>query len=222
MKSLLLIGPGRYFGKEILQRFAVEGVKVGFISQQEAVASSLRESLRAEEVEVDYELADITNAEELTTAIHNLCSRLDNLSYFVYNPKFSPKGSGLEVSTDDFHKSLQVNVLGATVAIQAALPHMRKAQDPQIILTGGGYKDKPDPNKFALSVGKASLHTVGEALKEPLAEESISLKTVVIDGYVREEQEGAIDPTSLASFFWQTTQEEGFEFKYSALSERER
>ena len=69
-----------------------------------------------------------------------------------------------------------------------------------IILTGGGYKDRPDPNKLALSVSKAALHALFLSMSLPLSYKHINLKTVILDGAVREE--GPLRAVDAAALFW--------------------
>jgi hypothetical protein len=91
--------------------------------------------------------------------------------------------------------------LGGTVAsIQAVQPHISKYGS--IIITGGGYKDIPEPSKLALSVAKAAVHNIFLASKDIFLEKSINLKTVVIDGWVGSEFEKQIDPEYLADQFY--------------------
>lgn len=187
-KTLLLIGPGEYFGKELIQTFLSAGYKVGILTSSEV---SLQKCKKETGISIGG-YADITDVKEYRKCLRKLAGELGSISCLIYNPKYSPKGTGLELSVEEFEKSLAINATGAVIAIQELASVMKEGK---VLLTGGGYKDNPDPNKFALSVGKSALHGVYEALKET----EISIGTVIIDGFVREGN--SINPQRVAQAF---------------------
>lgn len=196
--GLLLIGPGRHFGVDILRRFAKEGFKLGVISRTAGTVDAVRLALGQDGIGVLAGVADIAN-DEFTTSVRSVASGLRNLRCVIYNPKASVRGSGLELAGSDLAKTMAVNVTGAMIAIQAAAPLLTPGSS--VILTGGGFKDAPDSERLALSVGKGALHTLALGMVEPLAKYKIDVKTVVIDGYVR--SGGPIEPEDLADYYWE-------------------
>lgn len=211
-RSVLIIGPGRHFGEETAIRFSQEGYRIGLISRS---ANSLRLaslSLANAGVTCFCHPADVTERQQLSDAIQTLSESLSNLSCVIYNVKDSMRGSGYDLRPETLLASLNVNFVGAINTIQLCKPLLRKFTDskcdsditPSIILTGGGYKDKPDPNKLALSVAKAGIHTIYDSLNRDRRNNGIYIKTLVIDGYVAREGLRAIHPDLVAEKLWQT------------------
>lgn len=200
-RGLLLVGPGEHFGRQLLLRFGREGFKLGAIGRSRESLSSLTTALSSEGTELVSAAADITE-KGFANTVRALSTQLAPISCLIYNPKSSVRGSGLRTDPSELSSTLAVNVVGALVAIQEALPSMPSDGTGCIILSGGGFKDKPDSERFALSVGKAGLHGVARGLVEPLARRGVRLKTVVIRGYVRDT--GPIRPDELADFYWRT------------------
>jgi short-subunit dehydrogenase len=200
-RTLLLIGPGRYFGTEILVRFAREGFRLATISRSLGTLRRVESELAHSGIKALCEIGDLLGEGNLEKAVNRVAVELDGITCLVYNPKLSVEGSGLIISPDALTQSLAVNITGAVIAIQAALPFMTSTPGACVILTGGGFKDRPDPERFALSVGKAGLHGLALSLVAPLDARGVELKTVIIDGVVR--RNGPILPTDLADFYWQ-------------------
>jgi NAD(P)-dependent dehydrogenase (short-subunit alcohol dehydrogenase family) len=212
--AVVLIGPGRYFGAEVLQRFAVEGFGLGAISGSASGATNLDAVLQSGGLAVHTEVADVTNAHKLANSVERLAKHLGGIECLIYNPKVSVAGTGLSTTPDELRYSLDVNVVGALTAVQAALPYLEKSRRPCVILTGGGFKDRPDVDRFALSVGKSGIHAVSRALIGPLQTRGIRIKTIVIDGFVR--TGGPIEPGDLADYYWRVyTSERRHVFRYS-------
>jgi NADP-dependent 3-hydroxy acid dehydrogenase YdfG len=217
-RGVLLIGPGRYFGMEILHRFALEGFSIGVISRTAERIEHLRSHLQLpSSLNLSAEVADVTQEAELKLAVNRVAESIGSVDCLIYNPKVSISGSGLTTSPDELRYSLDVNVVGALVAVQAALPYLQLASRPCVILTGGGFKDRPDFERFALSVGKSGIHAVSRALVGPLTSRGIRIKTIVIDGYVR--AGGQIEPSDVADYFWRVfTSQKRQVFRYSSSS----
>jgi NAD(P)-dependent dehydrogenase (short-subunit alcohol dehydrogenase family) len=201
-KSLLLIGPGAHFGAHLARRFSANGFGVGLISQRAEGVRSLASELAKDGIECATATADVRDPAALRAAMHEAAGQLPPLACIIYNVKFSTSAPGLETPPEDLTRALSINVSGALATIQCALPILKQdcGVNPSIILTGGGFKDRPHPDKLVLSVSKAALHSIFLALALPLHREGISLKTVVIDGVVR--KTGPLLPSDVADFFW--------------------
>ena len=202
MKTLVLIGPGKHFGAELLQVFQNKGFRVGIITQSQETIDRL--SLIVSDLVAVR--ADITDTEKLHAAISKSASMLGGISCCIYNPKVSVPGTGLEISVEDFSNSLAVHVVGAVASIQGVVPYMQEGG--VFIVTGGGFKDVPDPTRFALSVGKSAVHGVVTALQE----RGVRLKTVVLNGVVR--TEGPLKSLEVAEYFYTVYMDAGDEFVF--------
>lgn len=205
---LLLVGPGKRFGKEIAFRFAQEGFYIALVSKTGISAQSIAEEVRTYGEEAIAEICDVTNAKQCNEVINRLVSTSEGkIESVIFNIKESPKGNGTSLAPDTLTQVLAANVGGALAILQAAMPHMYP--NASFIITGGGYKDIPDPEKCALAVSKGALHTLALALVAPCGERNIRVKTVVIDGVVR--QEGEITPDRVAQTYWEAHNSKNFE-----------
>jgi NAD(P)-dependent dehydrogenase (short-subunit alcohol dehydrogenase family) len=198
-RSLLLVGPGKHFGAQLARRFAQEGFAVGLLARTRQHLDALVTELRGLGGVAYAATADVTRTAELQSAVSELAAALPPLSCVIYNVKASVPGTALELVPDSLTACLAANVSGALGVIQAVQPWL-KDRRRTVILTGGGYKDRPNSSKLALSVSKAALHSLFRSATEPLAAAGVSLKTLVIDGVVREK--GPLFPEDVAACFW--------------------
>ncbi len=212
-KSIVIVGPGEHFSYALAKCFGDEGFHIVFMARTIEPLAQLTECLTGEGVSCEYLVADITSEKEIGEAFKG--KELPPVAGLIFNVKASPKGDGLTLSPAQFTSALTANVSGVLIAIQALLPHF--SEGASVMLTGGGYKDRPDPNKLALSVSKGALHTLFLSLIEPLGERGFKIGTVIIDGVVR--AEGPILPAQVARAFLDVFQgENGKEVRVSSLA----
>lgn len=218
--SLLVIGPGKDFGADLLARFGTEGFALGMLTRSADTSTRIERDLEARKLKVCSEITDIRDELAFRSAIQRLGDRLRGIDCLIYNAKTSVRGSSLTTSPDALHDTLRVNATGALTAIQAALPYMSSDNQPRVIVTGGGFKDNPDSTRLALSVGKAALHALVRASTVPLHRRGIYLRTVIFNGPVRDG--GPIAPTEIADFFWRVfLAHKGSVFRYSRHPQEE-
>ncbi len=199
-KTLLLVGPGEHFGKHIIRRFASEGFVIGVISRNEEHLQQLVSDMESESISIISAVADVSDKERVTKAVGAVQEKLGDFSCVIFNVKYSVRGSCLSIATELLRDSLNTNVVGAVNVIQAVHPYLNTVESASIILTGGGYKDTPDSEKVALSIAKGALHTLTMAAAQTLVSQNIFVKTVVIDGVVRED--GPLFSRDAADAFW--------------------
>lgn len=211
-RTLLLVGPGKHFGLEIIRKFVVEGWKVGVISLTQERLNTLDELLQPENISIVSARADIRKSSEVHAAVSEINAQIPGLACVIFNVKDSPQGSCLTIDANEFTNALTANVTGALNVLQATVPFLKQTLGSSIIFTGGGYKDQPEPTRLALSVSKAAIHSLYLAAKETLQSENVRVKTLVIDGVVR--NEGPLYPVDVAETFWHMANETQETFAY--------
>lgn len=211
LKSVVIVGPGEHFGYELARRFGAEGFHIVLLARKKDPLETLQKQLTGEGVSCEYVVADITSEKEVAEIFSTRGSL--SIAGVIFNVKTSPKGNGLVLSSTQLTEALSANVSGVLTALQTMLPYF--AVGASVILTGGGYKDRPDPEKLALSVSKGALHTLFLSLTQSLGARGFKIGTVIIDGMVR--AEGPILPTQVSQAFLDVFQgENGKEVRVSS------
>ncbi len=200
-RGLVVVGPGASFGAELLRRYGQEGFTLGVVSRSADTLTRLRDELAPAGLAVAGTVADVTDAPGLSRAVERISAEIGGLTVCVYNAKLSIRGAALTVPPATLNQTLAVNVTGALAAIQAAVVPLEQRPAATILVTSASPRTQPVAGRFALSVGKAALGALVEALRPTLAAQGIRLRTVVLDGRVA--PAGPLRPDAVADHFWQ-------------------
>lgn len=189
------IGPG--MGLSTAERFAREGYDVVMTARNRSKIDQLAERLsrdaggKVEAVALDasdlsaiQELADAHG--ESTTVLHYNAASMHNTSIF-------------DASVESLANDITVDITGALVTIKAFTAFMKKNRQGTVLLTGGGFALSPSPEYLTLSVGKAGIRSMAEALFPELAKSGIHIATVTVAKVV---SAGSSDAEAAAEAFW--------------------
>ena len=106
----------------------------------------------------------------------------------------------MHIPSEHVAAALDANIAAALVAVQSAPEVLASDRRTVMILTGGGFKDRPDESRLALSASKAALDAIAHGMRLTLLREhDIELKTLIVDGSVR--TDGPIRPEQVAAAF---------------------
>jgi NADP-dependent 3-hydroxy acid dehydrogenase YdfG len=182
--TAVIIGPGAHFGLEMVHQ--LQHIVSTIILVARTTDSLTPISSRVpKSADIKFVTADVTDQIGFAEALNKALSPSTQLRYVFYNLKQSSKGSALNLSAEKFTHMLEANLTGALTAIQYVAKSPYREPEVSIVISGGGFKDKPDESRLGLSVSKGGLHTLVLALAPLLRKRGIKIKTAVIDGVVR-------------------------------------
>jgi len=192
------IGTGPGMGMSTASRFARGGFDLVLASTNTAKLEPLATELRRSTGRnVETVSLDATDA----TAVQHLADRLaDRVEVIHYNAALLGKTGIAETSVQDFDRHLEVDITGAFSAIRSFAPGMQARRKGTILLTGGGYSLAPSADYLALSIGKAGIRSMAQALFKPLAANGVHIATLTV---TRGVTAGSSDATAVAEGFWQ-------------------
>lgn len=192
--SVIVVGAGPGIGAAVARRFARESVSVGLIARDEARLASLAGSLAGPSA---YRAADVADPAALTAAIDGLVEELGAPTGLVYNAAVVRANRPSELDAEALLQELAVDVGGALTACNTALAHMERGA---LLLTGGGFAERPFAGYTGLSVGKAAMRNLARCLAQEQGERGIHVATVTIHGRV--EHGTPFDPARIAELYW--------------------
>lgn len=202
-RSVLIVGPGESFTVELAEEFARHKYEVGLMGRNQERLEILQDCLADKRVPTRVFQADVTDPEAVANAFEACNDQLPPWQTVIHNVKQSPRGNILAVDTEEAAASLHANVVGLLNVSRFAIAGWDRTPDATLMVSGGGYKDVPDPDKLALSMSKGALHSLVIGARSVLKQHQVAIKEVVIDGYVR--PEGPLYSKELAKFFLQKT-----------------
>lgn len=162
MPTALVTGASRGIGKGIVEHLAARGwdVIAGVRSPQDADAVTKLDPQRVSSV-----ILDVTSADDIAALEQSLPEQLDAV---VNNAGIAVGGAMETLSSDEWRKQLEINVIGALAVTQAALPRLRKSRGRIVFISSvNGRLSMPLVGAYAAS--KFALEAAADALRMELS-----------------------------------------------------
>ena len=199
MKTFLSIGPGPGNGLATAERFAKEGFQVVLSARNAAKTQVLADQLTAKGYEANVRTVDASDPSSVAALVAGVEMSFGGIEVVHYNAASMRKATITEQSPETFNGDLAVNIGGALAAVQAVIPNMSERGSGSILLTGGGYSLKPNPDYLSLGIGKAGIRAMALGLFESLAQSGIHVATVTVAASV---VPGSKEVDAVAELFW--------------------
>src|SRR3954447_24059760 len=221
-RHLLLVGTGPGLGAAIARRFGREGYRLTLVARSEATSATLAHELRAARADVAVLHADAADPERLRTALAPLFAAPGAPGVVIYNAALMTFDDLLTVTPQQLADAYAVNVIGAVVTGQLAVPAMRKAGGGTLLFTGGGFADALPESLATVSLGKVTLRAVATMLARQLREDDIHAGSLTILGQIAPGT--PFDPDRIADAYWAIRNEDGDswreEYRFEGVEER--
>lgn len=172
-RRVVITGGSSGVGLACARLFVDSGANVGLIGRSdvrlEAAAAALRD---AGEGTVFVSAADVSDEVSLKTAMDGLAHDLGGVDALVVCAGIEGEMGATvdEVTAAGFQEVLAVNVLGAFLAVQTALPHLRRATNASITLIGSDSGFVAAPGMLAYNASKGAIVQLTRALAVELFE----------------------------------------------------
>lgn len=200
-KTCVIVGMGRGIGLGVARRFGSEGYKLALLARSEKSLLDYAGALEFDGIKATTFVTDAGKPPTVLSAIRAAEKELGPVGVLVYNAFASKPAAPSELKAEELEAALRVNLYGAAVAAQAALPSMHRRGAGTMLFTGCGLALRPSAQAAALSIGKASLRAYVGTLAQELAPEGIHVATVTVAGTVQ--RATAFDPDLIAERFWE-------------------
>ena len=198
-RHLLLIGAGPGVGASVIRRFGREGFRSTLIARG-GTLGQLAAELRGDGLGIEAVPVDIEDLDGYRAALEQLFRAPGAPGVVVYNAALPDPGEILDTSVERLRTAYDVDVIGAVVAAQVAIPVLRTAGAGTLLVTSGGFADHPVPVLATLSMGKAALRSAATLVAAGVREHGIHAATITIAGSVV--RGTAFDPDNIAELFW--------------------
>lgn len=204
-KTILTLGAGPGIGLATAQRFAREGYRVVLAARSGERLERQAAVLRAADADVRTAALDVSDAAAVSALIRELGDRLDVLHYNAGILRYDAQGTlqthALEaLAESELESDVHINITGALHAIRASMPGMKARQRGTLLLTGGGLATHPAADLLTLSVGKAGLRTMAQALFQPLKASGVHIAVLNVATLVSPD---SVQAHGIGEAFWQ-------------------
>jgi NAD(P)-dependent dehydrogenase (short-subunit alcohol dehydrogenase family) len=164
---VIVSGGASGIGKAVVRAFAENGATVGIINRS---ADSIERALKGELADhvdrIHWRVADVADEAAVRTATDELAGELGGLDAVVASAGVEGEmGAAVtEVSSADFRRVLEVNVLGVFHLVKAAVPHLAAASHPSVTIVGSDSGFVAVPGMLAYNASKGALVQLTRAL----------------------------------------------------------
>ena len=161
-------GPGWGNGKATAVLFAREGARVICADVNGDAAEETAAIIRDEGGEAVAETCDVTVSDQVAVLVGRMMERWGGIDILHNNVGIAKMGGPVELSEEDWHRVMDVNLTGVFLACKHVLPHMLEIGRGSIVnvssIAGFRYVGYPYASYYASKGGLNQL-TVGLALQ---------------------------------------------------------
>ena len=188
----LVTGGASGIGKAIVRSLCNDGFSVAVIyNRSEAQAQALASELSAEGSNIMIFKADVSDACEVRNAVAQINKELGTPYLLVNNSGIAQQKLFTDITDEDWHNMIDVNLSGAFYMCREALPFMIHEKSGRIINISSMWGQVGASCEVHYSASKAGLIGLTKALAQEVAPSGITVNCVA---------PGAVDTRMMASF----------------------
>lgn len=177
-RTVLVTGGGSGIGQTIVEHFAAQGAKVGFIDLKAKESKALVSRLKRKGQKVHFEQADLTDIDALRAAIKAIRKALGPITILINNAAHDERHTLQEVTPDYFDDRIQVNLKHQFFAIQAVVEDMKKASNGAIVNMGSASWMVAFGGMPVYTAAKAGIVGLTRGLAHELGEDNIRINSI--------------------------------------------
>ena len=171
-KKIIVTAAAQGIGKASAIAFANEGASV--IATD--INGEILENIKTDNKNIKTKKLDCTNKQE----VENFCTSVDDVDILFHAVGFVHHGTIENCDSDEFYRSINVNVYSAYLMSYYLLPIMLKKQKGNIILvTSAASNVKGAPNRFIYGTTKAALNGFVKAMAADYVSQGIRCNAIL-------------------------------------------
>ena len=184
-KTVLVTGGASGIGAEIVQGFAAEGAKVGFLDLDAEGSKALAERTDGT---IEFEICDLRDIPAVQAAIAALADRLGPATVLVNNAARDDRHDWSQVTPEYWDERMATNLRHMFFAIQAVAPGMIAAGGGSIVNIGSNSWWEAGGGFPAYATAKSAVHGLTRTMARDLGPHRIRVNTVV-PGWIMTERQ---------------------------------
>ena len=141
-------------GAAIARRLAADGARVAVLDRDVSNPPDCALAVQA----------DVTDDASVRAAIDRVLQEWGRLDVLVNNAGIGAQGTVADNPDEEWHRVLDVNLLGIVRATRAALPALRRSPSAAIVNTGSIAATAGLPQRAAYSASKGAVHALTRAM----------------------------------------------------------
>lgn len=175
----IVTGAGRNIGRGIALRLAASGVNVVVNGHRDVAAlEAVADECRALGVDAMPHIADVGNPDEVEAMVNAAVDRFGRIDIAVSNASVRHHQPFLDITVEDWNRTLNTNLSSAFYLARSALPVMRRGGWGRIVHISGRDGFRPKANRAHNVTCKAGVFTLSKAIAMEFGQYGITANTV--------------------------------------------
>lgn len=199
-KTIFVIGAGKGLGNGVAEKFGQENFKVVLMSRKAENLKKYAEEFEAKKIEVYTQVADAAKFDEFTKIFNETVKTHGVPDVLFYNVGITTPDDKSKINAQTLVDHYITDVAGAYNCIKLIDTKEFAEKKGAILITGGGLALQPYADYLPLSIDKAALRAMVQALTPVLSEKGIYIGTVQVTGLIGSNEHFA--PKTIAKEFW--------------------
>lgn len=199
MKNIFVIGAGKGLGNGVAEKFGRNGFRVVLMARNAARLETYAKDFSSKKIEVHTQAADVSDFESFARIFNSAVEKFGTPDVLFYNVGITtPDAENL--SAQDLVAHYVTDVAGAYNCVKLVDTAEFAEKRGAILITGGGLALQPYAGYLPLSMDKAALRAMVQALAPVLSAKGIYIGTVQVTGNIGSNEHFA--PKNIAEEFW--------------------
>ena len=209
-KTIIVVGAGKGLGNGVAEKFGNNDFRVILMARNEEHLKEYAADFEAKGIEVYTRAADVANFDTFAEAFREVVKTYGTPDVLFYNVGITVADEEIKITAQTLVDRYAVDVAGAYNCIHLLDTEEFANKKGTILITGGGLALQPYAGYLPLSMDKAALRAMVQAISPVLKEKGIYLGTVQVTGTIGSNDFYA--PKTIAEEFWKLyTERETFE-----------
>ena len=182
-KVVWITGAAKGMGLAMAKAFAHQGARLALLDIDKPELEQAKQSLCLSQDRCILLEASVVQSEAMEQAASSIVEAFGKIDVGINNAGISMNKPTLEVSADEWRKTVDINLNGTFYGAQAAARHMVARQSGVIINMGSVYGVSAAPNRAAYCATKSAVVALSQSLAAEWAAYGIRVNTLC-PGYV--------------------------------------
>ena len=205
-KTIIVVGAGKGLGNGVAEKFGDKGFRVILMARSEEHLKEYAADFEAKGIEVYTQAADVADFAAFTKSFNDIVKTYGTPDVLFYNVGITVADDEVKMSVQTLVDRYVVDVAGAYNCIKLVDTEEFAEKNGVILVTGGGLAMYPYAGYLPLSMDKAALRAMVQALMPVLKEKGIYLGTVQVTQTIGSSDQYA--PKTIAEEFWRLYEEQ--------------
>ena len=199
-KTIIVIGAGKGLGNGVAEKFGSNDFRVILMARNEKRLNEYKNDFSVKGIEVYIKQADVADFDAFERAFNEVIREYGTPDVVFYNVGVTTADSDCEINGRVMLERYAVDVVGAYNTVKMLDNDEFAKKSGAILITGGGLGIQPYAGYLPLSMDKAALRAMVQAIAPILREKGIYIGTVQVTSTIGSNEH--YSPKMIAEEFW--------------------